>query len=114
VTEDERRNRNPAVEKVRDLVENHPVVTAAELELHHVFLLESKGWVLESKRWVVTLNYMGTRHLIHPVTFDTVAAHHFHGPRANLDVFLTAKPNGKFEDAVGTEITVRRWTGADQ
>lgn len=110
MTDEERRNRNPKVEVVRtsltEIEAEHPRVTSAELEIHRVYLLQSA-------RNISTLNYMGRRHLLHPVTLDAVTTHHFHGPRAALDVFLVANPDGSFSDAVGTRITVRRYTGTD-
>jgi hypothetical protein len=110
MTEDERRNRNPAVEIARATLEaierDHPKVTAAELRLHRVY-------VIHSPKHICTLNYMGVRPVMHPVSLDVVEAHHFHGPRANLDVYLVAKPDGSFEDAAGTRLTVRLWTGED-
>lgn len=110
MTEEERRNRNPAVEIVRTPLaelEKHPIVTAQELELHKVY-------VVQGARNIATLNYMGKRRLLHPITFDVVVTYHFHGPRANLNVYLAAVSDGSFTDAEGTRITVRRWTGADQ
>ena len=107
MTDDERRNRNPAIEVVRTTeIEKHPVVTAAELEKHRVY-------AIQSARYVTTMNYMGATLAMHPVTLDTVKVHHFHGPRARLDVFLAAQPDGSFTDATGTRLTVRRWTGED-
>ena len=109
MTDEERRNRNPAVEIVRTTpaeFEKHPVVTAAGLELHRVY-------VVQSAKLVTTLNYMGKVPLLDPVSLDVIVTHHFHGPRANLDVYLAAMPDGSFTDAVGTRITVRRWMGED-
>lgn len=107
MTDEERKNRNPKpeVEAVPD-IEIYPRVTADDLELHRVY-------VVQGQRFVTTLNYMGRRVLLHPVTLDAVLTHHFHGPRANLNVFLAAKDDGTFTDAVGTRIVVRRYTGAD-
>lgn len=109
--EDERRNRNPAVEIERttlDAIEaEHPRVMASELELHRVY-------VIQSAKHICTFNYMGTRHVLDPVTLDVIFAHHFHGPRANLDIDILAKSDGSFTDGTGTRLTVRRWMGADQ
>jgi hypothetical protein len=110
MTDEERRNRNPAIEVVRTTfaeIETHPIVTAADLEPHKVY-------VVQSARNIATLNYMGKGRSLHPVTFDLIATHHFHGPRAGLNVFLAAQPDGSFTDAEGTRITIRRWTGEDQ
>jgi hypothetical protein len=107
MTEDERRNRNPAPETVATTLEAHLIVRASELELHRVY-------IVQSARHIVTLNYMGSQWSLHPVTLDTVKTHHFHGPRVGLDVYLLANPDGSFADAEGTRLTVRRWTGADQ
>ena len=81
-------------------------MTAAELELHRVY-------VVQSAKHITTLNYMGPTLALDPVTLDTVKVHHFHGPRAALDVYLAARPDGSFTDAVGTRITIRKWTGED-
>lgn len=83
-----------------------PLVAAAQLELHRVY-------VVASDRHITTLNYMGRTHKLHPVTFDSVTVHHFHGPRVGLDVYLAAVGDGRYTDASGTKITVRLWTGAD-
>jgi hypothetical protein len=111
MTEDERRNRNPAPEfteiKTPADLEVHPIVRASELELHRVY-------VVQSARHIVTLNYMGAAWTLHPVTLDTVKTHHFHGPPVGLDVYLVAKSDGSFSDAEGTRLTVRRWMGKDQ
>ena len=110
MTDEERKNRNPAVEVVRTTlaqIEAMPIVTAAELEMHKVY-------VLQSARHIATLNYAGATLALNPVTLDTVCVHHFHGPRIPIDVFIHAQPDGSFADAVGTRITVRRWMGADQ
>ena len=109
MTEEERKNRNPAPERVRLTlaeIEAMPLVAAAQLERHRVY-------VVASARYVTTLNYMGVTHAIHPLTLDTVTVHHFHGPRVGLDVFLAAVGDGQYTDAEGTRITVRRWTGED-
>lgn len=110
MTEDERRNRNPAPEFAPTTLEaverEHPQVTAAELELHRVY-------VVQSAKNIATLNYMGKKPALHPVTLDTVLVHHFHGPRVHLDVYLAAQPDGTFTDATGTRLIVRRWTGPD-
>ena len=111
MTDEERKNRNPAVEAVRTTLEEleatHPVVTASELELHKVY-------IIQSIRHIVTLNYMGSGLAMHPITLDTMKIHHFHGPRAGLDVFIAACPDGSFTDASGTRLTVRKWMGDDQ
>jgi len=109
LTDDERRNRNPAVERMtitRAEIEAMPPVAAADLE-------EFRVYVLQSARNITTMNYKGRTAAIHPYTFDTVLVHHFHGPRANVDVFLAAVGGGQYTDAHGTKITVRLWTGAD-
>jgi hypothetical protein len=110
MTDEERRNRNPAVEVVPITlaeIEAMPIVRAAELELRKVY-------VIQTARHVATLNYMGTTLKMNPVTLDTVKVHHFHAPRIPLNVFIHATPDGSFADAVGTRITIRRWMGEDQ
>ncbi len=106
MTEEERRNRNPAVEALRFVAEEHPAVTGSELELHRVY-------VLQSARFAATLNYVGHDCAFNLGSREFVDLHHFHGPRVNIDVFLRAMPDGSFQDAKGHRVTVRRWTGPD-
>jgi len=109
MTEDERKNRNPAVEVVRTTlaeIEAMPAVTAAQLELNRVY-------VIQGARNIATLNYGGATLGIHPVTLDAMKLHHFFGPRMGLHVFLAAREDGSFTDVDGTRIVVRLWTGED-
>lgn len=90
----------------------HPLVTARELELNHVYVLHS-----ETRRtFYMTMNYHGSRHMIHPFTLDAVVGHLFGGERANTGmhgVVMMANPDGSFSDFKGTRVTVRRYTGSD-
>jgi hypothetical protein len=106
MTEDERSNRNPAIEVAPFDPSAHPVVRAAELERFHVY-------ILESARYASTWNYIGVVHTLHPVTLDAVPAYHFEGPRADLNVFLLSMPDGSFSDLAGTRIVIRRYIGED-
>ena len=94
------------VRTTKEEIEAMPAVSAAQLELHGVY-------VIQSPRHLATMNYMGKKNALHPVTLDAVVVHHFQGPRIRLDVFLMAV-DGHFTDADGTKLTVRRWTGEDQ
>lgn len=109
MTEDERRNRNPKMEVVRTTraeIEAMPAVGVADLEMHRVY-------VVQSEKHITTLNYLGATHLFDVQVMDVVRVHHFHGPRVGMDIYLAARPDGSWRDAVGTRITVRKWTGED-
>ena len=106
MTDDERKNRNPAPEVgTYDLAEC-PELLASDLELHRVY-------ILQGQRYAASLNYMGKVHALDPVSLDTIVCHHFHGPRVGINVYLRASPDGTLH--AGTEkITLRRYSGPDQ
>ena len=83
-------------------LEAMPRVGVAELELHHVY-------VIQSDKWISTWNYEGSVHALHPVTLDTVVAHKFWGPRVSIGFLLEARPDGTFADIAGTRIVIRRY-----
>ena len=106
MTEDERKNRNPAPEVARYNPDDHPPVTASELELHRVY-------VLEGPRRVATMNYMGLGPSLDTRTWQPCMTHQFRAPRIGLDVFLMENEDGSLRDGDGNRITLRRWTGPD-
>lgn len=106
MTDDERKNRNPAPEITTVELEDCPELHVADLELHRVY-------ILQGERVVCTLNYMGKTLSLHPFTLDTIMTHHFHGPRVNVNVFLQAQPDGTLKDAEGHKVTIRRYAGPD-
>lgn len=107
MTDDERRNRNPAPEACSLPIQDCPELRTADLELHKVYILQGPARA-------ASLNYMGKRLSRDPRTLDTVMTYHFHGPRVGLHVFLKAGPEGSLQDADGNKITLRKYTGPDQ
>jgi hypothetical protein len=110
VTDDERRNRNPAVEyfpTTRAEIEALPELHVADLELHRVY-------ILQSARHIVTMNYMGKVQALHAETGDVVVCHQFHGPRVGITVNLVARNGCLYTGRMGDEkITLRKFTGPD-
>jgi hypothetical protein len=83
-----------------------PEVPLEKLELHQVY-------ILHGQRTAMSMNYMGTLWLPHPVTIDTVLAYRFRVPRADWDVFLTRRSDGALQDLKGNRIAVREYRGND-
>jgi hypothetical protein len=55
---------------------------------------------------------MGEVWSLDPRTLQPIRTHHFHGPRANVDVCLLAHPDGTLHDAEH-KVTLLRYTGPD-
>lgn len=106
MTEDERRNRNPAPEWGRVNLTDHPEVRAHELELNRVYLLHRGDMGM-------TMNYAGKMQLMNKRTLETVMAHCFYGPRNLSSIALMAEADGTLHDDSGKKVTVRRYTGPD-
>lgn len=100
MTDEERKNRNPAPEMGTFDVDECPEVFIKDLEVGRVYILQGKR--------AVTLNYMGS--------FDVgVIAYVFAGMRAELVVSLCERPDksGTLEDGRGVKVTIRKYTGPD-
>ena len=66
---------------------------------------------MQAEGIIATLNYMGSRIMLHPQTLDAVRLHHFHGPRADVNVFLAQVGDG-FGDLDGdTPVIIREYRG---
>jgi len=106
MTEDERKNRNPAPEMMRFDAAGLKELNLSDLVVHHVY-------VLHQVKYAATLNYMGT--VVDPA--DGAVAYHFHAhaPRLPLDVFLRARPSGDgtLEDGRGVKVTIYAYEGPD-
>lgn len=93
------------IERTADL-SLYPPIPLSELSYGHVY-------VLESPRFVVTMNYIGTVPIRHPQTGEPTLCWHFHGPRVAAHIHLLKDPSGSLTDLAGTKITLRRYTGED-
>lgn len=106
MTDDERMNRNPAVEIVAVKLGDCPELKASDLVPNHVY-------ILHSPRYCASLNYLGKVHALDPRTLDAIVLHHFFAPRIGLNTHLHARPDGALEDQSGTRIVIRKYTGPD-
>jgi len=106
MTDEERKNRNPAPEVDTFRYEDCPELHIGDLELNHVYILQGSGFVAS---W----NYIGKVRITNPVTLDVATIYRFHGPRVNLTVGLMGMPDGTLQDGSGQKITLRRYSGPD-
>lgn len=109
MTDDERANRNPAVEissMTGAELTAMPRVAFWELQLFHVY-------VLQSPKHLVTMNFMGLENGLDPATMMPVVAARFSAPRIELEVLFELQPSGALVTGDGTEIIVREYTGTD-
>lgn len=106
MTEEERRNRNPAIESSPFDPEAHPVVKVTELRKYGVY-------ILQSDRHVITVNYLGQRLALDPIELNIVIAHIFAAPRAGVEFAMLANDDGSVRDLEGNRIVLRFFTGED-
>src|SRR4051812_13718038 len=108
MTEEERKNRNPKPEFVTIKLADAPLLTVADLELHHVY-------ILHSTEYFMSMNYMGTASTVNPQTGEPVIMHVFEGPRAAIQLALVSVDDGKaLRDGAGKRILIRKYTGEDR
>ncbi len=107
MTDDERANRNPAVEVYPLKLADCPEIHADKLEADRVYIVESEKGVF------VSLNYMGKGPVLDPRTLDVCVAHCFYGPRANLRVAFLPQPDGTLADGEGHIVRIREYNGPD-
>jgi hypothetical protein len=105
MTEDERRDRNPAPEVGSLKLAECPELRVDDLVLHRVY-------ILHGSRMAGTFNYMGVQPTLDPVSLDTMMCHAFFGPRIGLKVALLAR-DGYLYAGDGQKITLRKYSGAD-
>lgn len=110
MTDDERRNRNPAPElhsmSAEDFEANCPELHVADLKLTHVY-------ILEGERLIASFNYLGKRPVLDPASLDTVVCHAFGGPRTGALVYLQARADGCLYAGDGKKIKLRKYSGPD-
>ncbi len=104
MTDEERKNRNPAVEYDTFREEDHPEVHADNLGSGHVY-------ILQGPKHAASLNYMGLK--VTRVGSSNIEAHVFYGPRVNVTITLRQRPDGALEDGDGNKITIREYRGPD-
>ncbi len=106
MTDEERRNRNPAPEFLPYNPAEHPEMRVSDLEQYKVYILEGNSIV-------ASMNYMGQVPAFNLVTLQPVVAYLFDAPRAGIEVTLLATPEGTLVDTEGHKITLRKFTGPD-
>jgi hypothetical protein len=99
MTEEERKNRNPAPEKMEMNRETLRELHISDLERYKVY-------ILAGKRNAATMNYFGCLASVIYV---------FRGPRVHLSVFLRERANepGALEDGEGNKVTIYAYEGPD-
>lgn len=107
MTDEERKNRNPAPETLRVRLADCPEIPVGELEMNRVYILQTKSFA-------ASLNFVGTQITQNPITLDAERAYKFYGPRIDMRVALRLHPDGCLQDLEGNRITLRKYNGPDQ
>jgi hypothetical protein len=120
VTEEERKNRNPAIERIELKREDLRELHICDLEQFKVYILSgrSQAATMNYMGTVPTMNYMGTvptMNYMGSADGWVGTGYHFHGPRANVNAILRSRPDGSgtLEDGAGVKITIYEYTGPD-
>lgn len=104
MTDEERKNRNPAPEMYRTNFDEAPELLIKDLEPGRVYILLG-----EQRPVAVTFNYIGSFQVFGRT------AYRFAAPRIRMMLVLFERPDdpGALEDGRGIKVTILKYTGPD-